>query len=152
MTIAKKKKRKQKPTIDTCVISHKPIKQHHIDKEKVIDWGKGRAFISAIKKSVPNPPSNPIVLRGSDIERVTLDFERWHFPVRVKIAGKEFSSLPPRIYIQNAAFKLINDTNFSFVYSGTLEETQDELIEAGTVVYMKIPSHHKIAQKPVDNI
>lgn len=117
MVTTKKKNLKKNPIIDTCILSHKPIKQHHIDKENVINWGKGRAFISAIKKSVANPPNNPIVLRGDDIESVALDFEIWHFPLRFKIAGKIYSSLPPRIYLHNAAFRLTNEVNLK---SGTI--------------------------------
>jgi len=140
----------KKPTVDTCVVSHKPIRQKHIDDKKVMSYGKGRAFIAAIQKSVGKPPSNPIVLSGKDLDKITLEFEDWHFPCRTKIAGKVYSSLPPRIYILNAAFKLTNKIDFSFAFNGVVDKTEDRLIRKGKVTYQRIPDHHKIAQKPVD--
>ena len=144
---------KKKPTIDTCVVSHKPITQKHIDDKKVIDWGKGRAFIKAIEKSISNPPINPIVLAGSDLEKITLDFEDWNFPYRVKIASKVFSSFPPRFYLLNRAFKLSNEVDFDFVHAGVLDKTEDRLVRSGRVTYYKFPmkSQGKLCPVLVDN-
>jgi len=140
----------KQPTVDTCIVSKKPIRQKDIDSKKVIEYRNGRAFIKAIEKSVPSPPTNPIVLSGKDLETITLDFEDWHFPYRVKVAGKVYSSLPPRIYILNAAFELTNEIDFSYVYSGEIDKTEDKIVRKGKVTYRRIPDHHKIAQNPVD--
>lgn len=145
-----KVKREKSPTVDTCVISQKPIRQKDIDNKKVISYGKGKAFVTAVQKSIASAPSNPIVLSAKELNTVTLDYEAWNFPKRVKIAGKIFASLPPRIYLQNAAFKLTNEVNFLYVNSDHVEETEDKLLESGKVTYTKIPDHHKIAQNPLD--
>lgn len=139
-------KKKNTATVDNCVISHKPIKQYHIDNKKVIEWGKGRAFIDAIKKNVPRPPSNPVVITGNDLDEVTIRFEAWHFPYRIKILGKEYSTFPNSIYLHNAEFKLVNSgIDFTWLYSTShigktkdeLPETEDQCVKVGTVTYVK---------------
>ena len=146
MTITKKKKRKQKPAVDTCVLSHKRITQKHIDDKKVIDWGKGHAFISAIKKTVSSPPVNPLVITGSDLDEVSIRFEAWHFPFRIKMLGKEYTTFPSKIYLHNAEFRLTNSgINFTWLYStnndgkteNDLPETEDQCIRTGVVTYVK---------------
>ena len=133
-----KKKLVAKPTIDTCVVSKKPIKQNHIDGKKVINYGKGRAFISAIKKSVSKPSPNPVVITGSDLEELTVRFETWSFPYRVKILGKQYSTFPSKIYLHNAEFRLgPSGVDFNWLYAGELEETEDQCINTGIVTYIK---------------
>lgn len=142
------KSKAKAPTIDTCVISHKPIKQKHIDGKKVISYGKGRAFITAIKNSVSNPPVNPVVLTGSDLEEVPIRFELWNFPSRVKMAGKVYKTFPTKIYLHNAEFRLTNaGIDFSWIDPeeyALRSSTEDKCVKTGVVTYIK-------CQKTLDN-
>jgi len=123
----------KKPTVDTCVVSNKPIRQKHLDDNLVIKHGKGHAFISAVQKTVHNPSENPVVFSAQDVSVVSLTYTRHHFPSRVTIKGKSYKQFPEFIYIQNQIFKL--NTNQVIHYFAVPEDLTDKKIEIGLVLY-----------------
>lgn len=96
----------KQPTIDTCVLSGKPIRQSHIDDKLVIEYGKGRAFVSAISNTVKSPSENPVVFSSNQLSVVSIAYEKYTFPSRIIMQGKTFSEFPKLIFVQNQLFKL----------------------------------------------
>ena len=96
----------KQPTIDTCVLSGKPIRQKHLDDKLVIDYGKGRAFVSAVENTIKEPPDNPVVFSTQDVSTVALTYTRHNFPARIQVKGRLYKNFPEFIYIQNQMFKL----------------------------------------------
>lgn len=126
---------KKQPTIDTCVLSGKPIRQKDLDDKLVIPNGRGKAFIKAVQDTVQNPPTNPVVFSAKEISTATFTYTRHHFPARVMVKGRSYKTFPEFIYIQNQMFKLHS--------SKLIQEFDkpkdfiDTKIEIGIVIYQR---------------
>lgn len=126
----------KQPTIDTCVLSGRPIRQSHLDDGLVMSYGKGKAFVSAVENTVKEPPINPVVFSAQDVSVVSLTYTKYNFPERYDIKGKAYKSLPKFIYVQNQHFKLhslkvVQNLGMDF------GDTQDGMVLTGIAIYKR---------------
>ncbi len=139
------------PTLHTCVVSGKPIRQKHIDDGLVMDWAKGKALISAVQGTVKDPPENPVVFGANEVSLITLNYERYNFPRRIVMRGRTFKSLPISVYIQNQEFRLFKDTTPISLATTEMDETEDKLLVKGTAIYKAVKIKTESVDKPEDN-
>ena len=125
------------PTLHTCVLSGKPIRQKHIDKELVTDYGKGKALIKAVQNTILNPPDNPVVFSAKEVSVVTIAFSEFNFPKRVVLKDRVYKKLPQLIYIQNQEFKLFRQIPTGITEEIGFGETQDGCTFKGIAFYKK---------------
>lgn len=126
----------KQPTIDTCVLSGKPIRQKHLDDKLVIPYGKGRAFIKSVQDTIQEPPVNPVVYDAKSLASVSMPYHLFNFPRRYKMRGRIFKSLPVYIYIQNQMF-MLHSTSLINKMDKEFEVTKDGLVESGIAIYKK---------------
>jgi hypothetical protein len=136
------------PTLYTCTISHKPIRQKHIDKGLVTDWENGKAFTKSIQDTIGNPPENPVVFGANEISAITLSFAEFNFPKRVVIKGRTYKKLPQYIYVQNQRFKLLRQVPTEEMPLIGYGETQDGCTFKGAAFYKKVIT--KVVKEEVD--
>ena len=137
------KSKAKQPTIDTCWVSHKPIRQKHIDDGKVITYHGRRAFLKAVENSVPNPPENPIVISIDSPEldkteypdKVSLSYVLMNFPKRYIVNGKGYKKRPNKIWIKDTCYKLAGWKAFPVFRFMALGKHKDGMLESGCIHY-----------------
>jgi len=135
----------KQPTIDTCVLSGKPIRQKHIDDNLVMSYGKGKAFIKSVQDTVQHPPLNPVVFSAKDVSIVSITYTKYNFPERYDIKGKAYKSMPKFIYVQNQHFKL-HSVKVVQNLGTEFGDTQDGIVLTGIAIYKRTSERPEVPE------